>query len=215
MESFNYLNFFEGDRNKMKNIFTKYLLWVALVAPLSGAGCVTVSTEYVDSRIDKSIRELEERIKQENSTDVDAVIAKMKGAESAVIKQVVTALTNALDAKKIAMKAQESAQGAQKSAEDANVKAVDALDSVTGAVASIDQFTKDVAEAKKIADNALEKTSKADARIDEALKAATQAATVAVRSLELTSDTKPVAINAVSYALKTPLISNSAEIANN
>src|SRR3989338_5818719 len=134
---------------------------------------------------------------------------------SAVIKQVVTALTNALDAKKIAMKAQESAQGAQKSAEDANVKAVDALDGVTGAVASIDQFTKDVAEAKKIADNALEKTSKADARIDEALKAATQAATVAVRSLELTSDTKPVAINAVSYALKTPLISNSAEIANN
>lgn len=175
---------------------------------LSGAGCVTVSTEYVDSRIDKSIRELEERIKQENSTDVDAVIAKMKGAESAVIKQVVTALTNALDAKKIAIKAQESA-------EDANVKAVDALDSVTGAVASIDQFTKDVAEVKKIADNALEKTSNADARIAEALKAATQAATVAVRSLELTSDTRPVAINAMSYALKTPLISNSAEIANN
>jgi hypothetical protein len=185
----------------MKNMFTKYLLWVVLAAPLSGAGCVTVSTEYVDSRIDKSIRELEERIKQENSTDVDAVIAKMKGAESAVIKQVVTALTNALDAKKIAMKAQESA-------EDANVKAVDALDSVTGAVAS-------VAEVKKIADNALEKTSKADARIAEALKAATQAATVAVRSLELTSDTRPVAINAMSYALKTPLISNSAEIANN
>ena len=193
---------------KMKNIFTKYLLWVTLAAPLSGAGCVTVSTEYVDSRIDKSIRELEERIKQENSTDVDAVIAKMKGAESAVIKQVVTALTNALDAKKIAIKAQESA-------EDANVKAVDALDSVTGAVASIDQFTKDVAEVKKIADNALEKTSNADARIAEALKAATQAATVAVRSLELTSDTRPVAINAMSYALKTPLISNSAEIANN
>ncbi|MEK6766145.1 MAG: hypothetical protein AABY49_07995 [Planctomycetota bacterium] len=193
---------------KMKNMFTKYLLWVALAAPLSGAGCVTVSTEYVDSRIDKSIRELEERIKQENSTDVDAVIAKMKGAESAVIKQVVTALTNALDAKKIAIKAQESA-------EDANVKAVDALDSVTGAVASIDQFTKDVAEVKKIADNALEKTSNADARIAEALKAATQAATVAVRSLELTSDTRPVAINAMSYALKTPLISNSAEIANN
>lgn len=196
---------------KMKNMFTKYLLWVALVAPLSGAGCVTVSTEYVDSRIDKSIRELEERIKQENSTDVDAVIAKMKGTESAVIKQVVTALTNALDAKKIAMKAQESAQGAQKSAEDANVKAVDALDSVTGAVAS-------VAEVKKIADNALEKTSKADARIAEALKTSTQAATVAVRGsggLELTSDTKPVAINAMSYVLKTPLISNSAEIANN
>lgn len=76
---------------------------------------------------------------------------------------------------------------------------------------------------RKIADNALEKTSKADARIAEALKAATQAATVAVRSparigsggLELTSDTKPVAINAMSYALKTPLISDSAEIANN
>ena len=205
-EAFKVFNFFWKEINMRKQYsFTKYLLWIAIMAPLIGVGCVSVSTtEYVDSRIDKSMRELEERMKQENTADADDIIAKMQGCESAVIKQVVTALTNALEAKKIAINAQKNAEGAKKSAEDANVKAVNALDGIAGALTTIDKFTGDVDEVKKIADNALEKTTEAEARIAEALKAATEATKVAVNALELSSGTIPTAENTVSYASEIP-----------
>lgn len=168
---------------KLKDIYAKRLLWFALLVPLIGLGCV--STDYVDK---ETLLKLEERIDRENAATAAALVAEIKGMESAVIKQVVTALTNALDAKKIALRAQESA-------EVANTKAADALDDAVEVRTYLDKFSTDVAEIKKIAVYALENTTKVEAATAvEELRTATEAITVAIKALERrASETKPAA----------------------
>lgn len=171
---------------KLKDIYAKRLLWFALLVPLIGLGCVT--TDYVDK---EALLKLEDRLDQENAATTDALVAEMKGMESALIKQVVTALTNALDAKKIAL-------GAQESAEEANEKAADALDDAVAVRTYLDKFSTDVAEIKKIADHALEKTTKVEAATAEELRAATAALSTLISDAgggEMLSDARETTSN--------------------